>query len=62
MINLDEWIEQLDERDTEAEDNDKYQNDLFLEYVLRKNDKNYKLRKKLYNEYTAGTTPLFGEN
>lgn len=61
MIDLDEWIEHLGERDIEAEDNDKYQNDLFVEYVLRKNDKNYKLRRELYNEYRAGTTPLFGE-
>lgn len=61
MIDLDEWIEHLGERDIEAEENDKYQNDLFVEYVLRKNDKNYKLRRELYNEYRAGTTPLFGE-
>lgn len=61
MIDLDEWIERLDEKDTEAEDNDKYQHDIFAEYVLRKNDKNHKLRSKLYNEYMAGTTPLFGD-
>ncbi len=61
MIDLDDWIEGLDERNTEIEDNEKYQHDLFAEYILRKNDKNYELRKRLYNEYIAGTTPLFGD-
>ena len=61
MIDLDEWIERLAEKDTEIEDNEKYQNDLFREYVLRKNDKNHKLRRELYNAYMTGTAPLFGD-
>lgn len=61
MIDLDEWIERLEEKDTEIEDNDRYQNDLFVEYVLRKRDKYYGLRRKLYSEYKAGAAPLFGE-
>lgn len=60
MINLDEWLELLDEKDTEIADNEKYQHELFKEYVLRKNDKNQKLRRELYNEYVNGRTPLFG--
>lgn len=61
MIDIDEWLEQLDEEgNTEIKDNENYQEDLFKEYVLRKNDKNIKLRRKLHDEYKSGK-PLFGD-
>ena len=62
MIDIDEWLEFLDEEDnTEIKDNEKYKHELFLEYVLRKNDKFKRKRRELYEQYQKDPSKLFGE-
>lgn len=54
MIDLEEWIRGLDEEDDrEIKDNEQYQQQLFEDYVLRKND-NYELRNELVKRYANG--------
>lgn len=61
MIDLEEWLRGLDEEsDQEAIDNEAYQEQLFCDYVLRKNDKNISLRRQLKRRYDAGEE-LMGE-
>lgn len=61
MIDLDNWIERLLEEDNaEIRDNEAYQHELFLKYVLRKNDF-YEKRKALYTQYKKNKAGLFGE-
>ena len=51
MIDLDEWITELDEEpDQELADYEAYQKQLFEDYVLRKND-NQEKRKELLKRY-----------
>jgi len=59
MINVDEWLRELDE-DTDIRDHLTYQRELFKEYVLKTND-NFKLRKTLSERYKKGEE-LFGEH
>ena len=60
MIDLDEWITELDEEpDQELADYEAYQKQLFEDYVLRKND-NQEKRKELLKRYQTGA-PLTGE-
>lgn len=60
MINLDEYLVFLnDEEDQEEKDNEKYQQELFEEYVLRGQDK-IKERQELLQLYRAGH-PLTGQ-
>lgn len=60
MIDLEEWIRGLEEEDDkEIKDNEQYQRQLFEEYVLRKNDKNFDRRRQLKQLYDAGE-PLVG--
>ena len=60
MIDLDEWITELDEEpDQELADYEAYQKQLFEDYVLRKND-NQEKRKELLKRYRTGA-PLTGE-
>lgn len=62
MIDIDEWLERLDEEsDSEIKDNEKYQHELFREYVLRKKDRFYPVRKKLQEQYQQNPDRLFGE-
>lgn len=60
MIDIEEWIERLTEDDnTEIEDNERYQHNLFLEYVLR--NEHFKAeRKRLYEEYRQAPEKLLG--
>lgn len=61
MIDIDEWIGLLDEEDdTEIKNNEKYQHELFREYVLRKNDKFHAERKELYRQYMQDPSKLLG--
>lgn len=61
MIDLENWIERLlEEDDAENRDNEAYQHELFLKYVLRKNDF-YEKRKALYTQYKKNKAGLFGE-
>lgn len=60
MIDIDDWIRELDEEDDKAvRDNEAYQKNLFLEYVRRKNDHLQK-REELHARYLSGEN-LFGE-
>lgn len=60
MIDLDEWITELDEEpDQELADYEAYQKQLFEDYVLRKSD-NQEKRKELLKRYRTGA-PLTGE-
>lgn len=59
MINIDDWLRELEEVDTEAQDNESYQQGLFETYVLRGRD-HRKEREELYSHYMAGE-PLMGE-
>lgn len=60
MISIDEWLTRLDEEDdAEIKDNECYQKELFLAYVLRKND-NLEKRKELQRRFLTGE-PLLGE-
>lgn len=62
MIDIDEWLELLDEEDnTEIKDNEKYQHELFMEYVLRKNDKFKTKRRELFEQYKNDPSRLFGD-
>ena len=48
MIDINDWIDRLgEEDDTEIKDNEKYQHELFMKYVLRKNDKFHAKRTEL---------------
>ena len=60
MIDIDEYLVLLDEdgEDQEEKDHEKYQRELFKEYVLRKQD-NPERRKQLLSLYEAGE-PLTG--
>lgn len=61
MIDVDNWIRQLDEdEDTDIKDNELYQKELFESYVFR-NDSNRQLREELYKRYNDGEG-LLGEN
>jgi predicted phage terminase large subunit-like protein len=61
MIKIDEYIIALEyEEDQELIDSEKYQKELFLEYVQKKNDTFLDLRENLYKEYKDGR-PLDGE-
>mgnify|MGYP002509500037 CR=1 FL=1 len=61
MIDLEEWIEQLDEEDhSEIKDNENYQHELFQKYVLKINSKNSRKRRMLWEEYNKDKTKLFG--
>lgn len=54
MIDIDNWIRELDEEEeTAVKDNEEYQRSLFCEYVLRKND-NLSKRKELQSRYLSG--------
>ena len=60
MIDLDEWITELDEEpDQELADYEAYQKQIFEDYVLRKSD-NQEKRKELLKRYRTGA-PLTGE-
>lgn len=62
MIDIDEWLELLDEEDnTEIKDNEKYQHELFRQYVLRKNDKFKTKRRELFEQYQNDPSKLFGD-
>lgn len=62
MIDLEEWLRGLSEEDDkEIKDNERYQRQLFEDYVLRKNDKNLEKRRELKRRYDAGE-PLTGPN
>lgn len=61
MIDIDDWLRELDADDddySELKNNEKYQKNLFEEYVFRSGDRG-ELRKKLYENYKAGD-PLMG--
>lgn len=59
MIDVEEWLRELDAaRDREAEDNENYQKELFMECVLRGSD-HRRLRGELYRRYQEGA-PLTG--
>lgn len=61
MIDLNEWIEQLDAEDhSEIKDNENYQHKLFREYIFKKNGSNSRKRKALWEEYSRDRTKLFG--
>ena len=52
MIDINDWIDRLgEEDDTEIKDNEKYQHELFMKYVLRKNDKFHAKRAELARQY-----------
>ena len=54
MIEIDEWIRELDEEeDTDQLDRAEYQKTLFENYVMR-NDKNKETREELYKKYQSG--------
>lgn len=59
MIDVAEWIRELEEENQEAKDNRAYQADLFAEYVLRDTD-HLAERRELYKRYQAGEA-LTGE-
>lgn len=60
MIDLEEWLRMLDEEDDkDIKDNERYQRQLFEDYVLRKNDKNNEKRMELKRRFGAGE-PLTG--
>lgn len=55
MIDVESWLRGLDEEDDqELKNNEAYQDELFREYVLRKNDRFYQERKDLYRQYQDG--------
>lgn len=59
MIDIDDWLRELDaDDDSELKNNEDYQRKLFEEYVLRRSDRR-KLRKELYERYREGD-PLMG--
>ena len=59
MIDIDEWLSELDaDDDSEQKNNEEYQKNLFEEYVLRRSDRK-ELRKELYERYRGGD-PLMG--
>lgn len=59
MIDIDDWLRELDaDDDSELKNNEDYQRKLFEEYVMRRSDRR-KLRKELYERYRAGD-PLMG--
>lgn len=61
MIDLEEWLRELDEGANQEEiDQKEYQKKLFKDYVLRKND-NLEQRKALMRRYRGGE-PLTGEH
>lgn len=60
MINIDDWLRELEEVDTEAQDNESYQQELFERYVLRSQDYRNE-REELYSRYMAGAA-LMGEH
>jgi predicted phage terminase large subunit-like protein len=53
MINLNDYIQQLEEQDLEKIENEEYQKELFESYVMR-NYKHLDIRKKLLKEYKEG--------
>lgn len=53
MIKLDEYIQRLEEQDTELIQNMEYQKRLFEDYVMR-NSQHLEVREKLLKEYRAG--------
>ena len=54
MIDLNEWIRELDEEpDRELIDHEEYQKQLFRDYVLRKND-NMEKREELFGRFCSG--------
>lgn len=53
MIKLNEYIQQLEEEDTEELRNKEYQKELFEKYVLR-NEQHLEYRKELFKEYQSG--------
>lgn len=60
MIDLEEWLRGLtEEDDKEIKDNERYQRQLFRDYVLRTDDKNYEKRRELKRRFDAGE-PLTG--
>ena len=62
MIDINDWIDRLgEEDDTEIKDNEKYQHELFMKYVLRKNDKFHAKRMELARQYRQDPSRLFGE-
>ena len=62
MIDINDWIDRLgEEDDTEIKDNEKYQHELFMKYVLRKNDKFHAKRAELARQYRQDPSKLFGE-
>ena len=59
MIDIDDWLRELDtEDDSELRNNEEYQKNLFEEYIFRGSDRR-ELRKELYERYRAGD-PLMG--
>lgn len=58
-INLEEWLEELDDVDQAAIDNEEYQENLFLEYV-QKREGHQDERQELLKEYRRGV-PIVGE-
>ena len=59
MIDIDDWLRELDtDDDSEQKNNEEYQKNLFEEYVLRRSDRR-ELRKELYERYRSGN-PLMG--
>lgn len=53
MIKLNEYIQQLEEEDTEELRNKEYQKELFEKYVLR-NEQHFEYRNELLKEYKSG--------
>lgn len=62
MIDIDDYIQKLGEEDEnqEEKENEQYQRDLFLEYVLR-NDNHIETRRQLKQNFDQGAT-LLGEH